>query len=99
MNETSHAERRSGFSCAEHGEMSRMVRELHTAILGDVNDENKEGMKAKVKRHDDFQKGWNRFAWIFITAIIGSLVAGSFAVSSSLTSSKKAETQISNIGK
>jgi len=62
--------------CPEHAELNRMVTEIHVALLGDFKEE---GMVSKTRRHEKFVQEWNKLKWIFISAIVGSIVIGCFA--------------------
>lgn len=95
MSETAHAERRSGFSCTQHADMAEKIKDIHAALLGDFKEE---GVVSKVKRHEGFVKGWNRFTWIFITAVVVSLVAGVYSLATTVALESK-QCQTSNIGK
>ena len=52
--------------CEEHGELIRMLREIHTAIQGDMTDENSEGMRPMLMRHDRFIKGVDKVKWLIV---------------------------------
>jgi len=96
--ETPHSER--GYTGterrADYSTMSKKVDDIHDALLGTYQEE---GIVSKVKRHDNFIKGCNKFGWLFITAIIGSLVAGTFAVATSIAQGQGQCVQTLNTGK
>ena len=62
--------------CSQHDgvmEMKKQVSDIHTALLGDLNNGN-EGIKYKVIRHDKYLKGFDKLKWIVITAFIGVVI-------------------------
>ena len=62
--------------CEEHGELIRMLREIHTAIQGDMTDENSEGMRPMLMRHDRFIKGVDKVKWLIVGTLTTSLITG-----------------------
>jgi len=78
--------------------MSRLVKEVHVALLGDLPNE-KEGLVNKVKRHDNFIRGWSKLAWIFITLLLSTLIAGIYSIVENSSHGQKQTVQSSNTGK